>query len=197
MATVSRSLPPQPCLDVPKREARELLDAFRAAQPEALDRVRGNHPRYRNADDATLKSAPLKLSDAQLVLAREYGFSNWMDLRSRILSNSEAHALDRAIRGRDVDLVEQLIRQTPALLHLPVRSGNWGPPMSHAANFGHLEVVQKIASTGDLANVRKFLDWQDEPCWHTAIDVTAVQWGRGFPLKNWVNEELLRLIEGG
>ena len=32
MATVSRGLPQRPHLDIPKREARELLNAWRAAQ---------------------------------------------------------------------------------------------------------------------------------------------------------------------
>ena len=32
MATVSRRLPQRPHLDIPKREARELLNAWRAAQ---------------------------------------------------------------------------------------------------------------------------------------------------------------------
>ena len=41
MATVSRDLPERPHLDVPKREARELLDAWREGEIAALDRIRG------------------------------------------------------------------------------------------------------------------------------------------------------------
>ena len=55
MATVSRSLPEHPHLDVPKREARELLDQWRKGEPDAFERIRRRHPRFEDADDgATL-----------------------------------------------------------------------------------------------------------------------------------------------
>ena len=69
MSTVSRDLPAHPHLDVPKQQARELLQQCRAKSNDALDRVRRQHPRLRTADDATL-SDRLKLSEAQLVIAR-------------------------------------------------------------------------------------------------------------------------------
>ena len=148
MATVSRGLPQRPHLDIPKREARELLNAWRAAQPEALDRIRGRHPKFRSADNAALKAATFRLSDAQLVIAREYGFAHWTELKERISANSAARALDTAIRADDREAVVQLLRANPRLLHVPVRSGNWGPPMSHAANLGRLEIIKAIAGLG-------------------------------------------------
>ncbi len=45
MATVSGRLPQRPHLDAPKREARELLNRWRNAEPEAFDRIR-LHRRY-------------------------------------------------------------------------------------------------------------------------------------------------------
>jgi hypothetical protein len=41
-----------------------------------------------------------------------------------------------------------VLQANPQLLDIPVRSGNWGPPMSHAANLGKLEIVQAIAALG-------------------------------------------------
>jgi hypothetical protein len=148
MATVSRRLPAQPHLDVPKREARELLRALRDSRPEALDRIRRRHPKFAASDSGAIASVKWKLSDAQLVIAREYGFAKWADLKLRIETNPEAHALETAIRADNRDEVVRLLRQNPALLHLPVRSGNWGPPMSHAANLGRLEIVQAAAELG-------------------------------------------------
>ena len=87
MATVSRGLPDQPHLDVPKREARELLDQWRAAQPEALERIRGRHPKFRTKEDAAIAAAQFRLADAQLVLAHEYGFASWAEMKRRILAN--------------------------------------------------------------------------------------------------------------
>jgi hypothetical protein len=40
-----------------------------------------------------------------------------------------------------------------------------------------------------------FLDWIPNPHWYEARDVTAVEWGRGFPETGWVNTEALRLLD--
>ena len=148
MATVSRDLPQRPHLDVPKREARELLTQLRAQHSEALDRIRRRHPKFRSADNPAILAAPFRLSDAQLVIAREYGFSHWAELKERIASHTLAGTLDRAIRADDREAVVGLLRANPQLLRIPVRSGNWGPPMSHAANLGKLEMIQAIAPLG-------------------------------------------------
>ena len=148
MATVSRNLPSRPHLDVPKREAPELLKQFRAGNPEALDRVRRQHPRFKKTGADNLATAEFRLSDAQLVIAREYGLSHWADLKRRITSHSLAQALDAAIRADDRETVVRILQSNPQLLHIPVWSGNWGPPMSHAANLGRLEIIQAVAQLG-------------------------------------------------
>ncbi len=148
MATVSRGLPRQPHLDVPKREARALLNECRAGSREALDRIRRRHPKYRAADHPALASARLLLSDAQLVIAREYGFSTWTQLKQRITANTVARLLDQAIRSNDRETVVRILRAQPELLHIPLVSGNWGPPMSHAANLGRVEMIEVIAELG-------------------------------------------------
>ena len=148
MATVSRGLPEQPHIDVPKREARELLARWRAADPEALERIRQQIPRYRAANDPALASAPIKLADAQFVIAREYGFANWAQLKLKIASTALTHQLRLAIHAGERAAVVRMLRVHPELLHLPVWSGNWGPPMSHAANLGRLDLVQTLATLG-------------------------------------------------
>ena len=147
MSTVSRGLPAQPHLDVPKQQARELLRQCKARSTDALDRVRRQHPRFRTTDDDTL-STRMKLSDAQLVIAREYGFASWTQLKERITGNTVALLIDKAIRSNDARAVTQLLTAYPNLLHVPVRSGNWGPPMSHAATLGQFEMVKTIAALG-------------------------------------------------
>ena len=148
MTTVSRGLPKRPHLDVPKREARELLDRWRNGERDAFDRVRRRHPKFADADDATVAAGPFRLSDAQLVIAREYGSVHWTELKQRIGASTLAQALDAAIRANDRDAAARLVEQDPKLLHIPVVSGNWGPPMSHAANLGRLEMVKAMAAVG-------------------------------------------------
>jgi hypothetical protein len=148
MATVSRRLPEKPHLDVPKREARTLLKEWRARLPEALDRIRGQHPKFHEADHAAVSAAKFLLTDAQLVVAREYGFSTWAELKQRINADTVAGLLQEAIHRDDRQAVVRLLRANPNLLHIPLWSGNWGPPMSHAANLGRLEIIKAVASLG-------------------------------------------------
>ena len=93
----SRSLPPHPDLAQQKKQAKELLRAFDAGDAESLARVRAELP---NKQDITL-------GDAQFVLAREYGFTDWAELRQHIDSQTEAtrspleHMHDALRRRRD------------------------------------------------------------------------------------------------
>ncbi len=74
----SRALPASPSLEQQKKQARELLRAARAGDPAALQRLREHHPRYAE------RRSHLALADAQLVLAREYGFASWPKLKAWI-----------------------------------------------------------------------------------------------------------------
>ena len=148
MTTVSRGLPQRPHLDVPKRLARELLAAWRSGQRDALDRIRRQHPKFEHADDAAISAGPFRLNDAQLVIAREYGLKHWTELKQRIGVNTLVQALVAAIRADDRAAAAEIIRTDPQLLHIPLVSGNWGPPMSHAANLGRLEIVKAMAALG-------------------------------------------------
>lgn len=149
MATVSRQLPPRPHLDVPKREARELLAHWRESRPDALERARHAHPQFNAASTETAPPiATFKLHDAQRVVAREYGFATWAALKKRISAATVSGALQDAIESGDCATVVAILRADPELLHVPVWSGNWGPPMSHAANLGRLEIIAAVAALG-------------------------------------------------
>ena len=146
-STVSRDLPANPHIDVPKKQARELLRQCKAKSVDAIDRIKRRHPKFGTADDDAI-DARLKLSDAHLVIAGEYGFSSWRQLKERITGDTVVQLIHKAIRSNDTTAVTQLLTAHPNLLHVPVWSGNWGPPMSHAANLGLLDMVKTIAALG-------------------------------------------------
>jgi hypothetical protein len=148
MSTVKRRLPERPHLDAPRREARELLEACRNGSSDALERIRRRHPKFKSASDVAAITSRLKLSGAQLVIAREYGFSTWAMLKTRIGAHAVASALRDAIWTDDRAAVVATLREKPEMLHVPVVSGDWGPPMSHAANLGRIEIVQTCAELG-------------------------------------------------
>jgi ankyrin repeat protein len=76
--SVLRQLPPRPSVDQLRRQARDLQRQARAGESAAVGRVRDFHPH------AHVELPNLKLSDAQLVLAREYGFPSWPRLKAHV-----------------------------------------------------------------------------------------------------------------
>jgi ankyrin repeat protein len=80
----ARALPAVPNLEQQKKLARDLLEAVRAHDAEALARVRAHHPRFAANQTGEPDPAALSLHDAQLVLAREYGFPSWPKLKAHI-----------------------------------------------------------------------------------------------------------------
>src|SRR5690242_7733466 len=68
-------------LEQQKKQARELLRAIRAGSTEALTRLRAQHSRWINVDDATAR-LELALHDVQFAMAREQGFASWTKLKS-------------------------------------------------------------------------------------------------------------------
>lgn len=73
----TKSLPDSPSLEHLKKEAKSLHRAMRDGDVDALARLQASHPRGREIADPSL-------SDAQLLLAREYGFDSWPKLVERV-----------------------------------------------------------------------------------------------------------------
>ena len=80
----TRRLPTHPNFDQLKHQAKDLVRAHDAGDPEALQRIREFHPRFRDAADSLIHQSPFTLSDAQLALAREYGFASWQRLKATV-----------------------------------------------------------------------------------------------------------------
>jgi len=86
-----RTVPPNPNLEQYKKQAKELLTACTDAQPEALVRIRNHHPRLKHAPDLEAERMALKLSDAQIVIAREHAFDSWPKFAMHVRSIELAH----------------------------------------------------------------------------------------------------------
>ena len=69
--TASKSLPARPSLESLRKQAKKLARGIAAGDAAAIARARAQVPRA---------ELPLSQRDAQLVLAREYGFPGWKDL---------------------------------------------------------------------------------------------------------------------
>src|SRR5262245_14526871 len=113
LVTPSKSLPPHPSFESLRKQAKKLARQFAAGDTDALARLH---------DQLPAPVLPLSLRDAQLVLAREYGFAGWQDLRAAVL-RLEGKGLEwavaeaeRTIHDDNIERLRQLVREYRALL---------------------------------------------------------------------------------
>jgi ankyrin repeat protein len=79
-----KPLPSKPNLAHLKYQAKDLLKGHAARNAGVAQRIREFHPRFIRATDDEIFAAHLRLSDAQLAIAREAGFPSWARLKRHI-----------------------------------------------------------------------------------------------------------------
>src|SRR5438874_11856309 len=111
--TTSKSLPRRPSLESLRKQARKLARDIAAGHPDAIARARAQLP---SAD------LPLTQRNAQLVIAREYGYAGWQDLTAEVSKRLgkglewAATQARRIIHDNDVERLKQMLAEYPALL---------------------------------------------------------------------------------
>jgi hypothetical protein len=73
-----KTLPPKASLENLRKQAKSLLKATRSKNPSALAQFAALHPQAGELSEPTL-------SDAQLVIARSYGFPSWSKLKHELM----------------------------------------------------------------------------------------------------------------
>jgi ankyrin repeat protein len=96
-----------PDLDQLKRQAKELHEAYRAQQPDAIVEV-GAHHRTATRDT-------FALHDAQFVLARSYGFESWPKLKAAV-DGITAKRLHEAVESGDLSAARALLERRPEIV---------------------------------------------------------------------------------
>ena len=105
----TRAMRENPDLDQLKRQAKELLEAYRASSPEAVAEVTAYH---RTATPETFA-----LHDAQFVLARSYGFESWPKLKAAV-DGVTAARLHEAVESGDLTTARELLTRRPEIVDL-------------------------------------------------------------------------------
>jgi len=129
----AKSLPERPDLACLKKTAKESLARLRKKDPQA------------------------KLHQAQLKIARDYGFPSWRALKAHVDALSlDGQIIAAAIEGK-VDALGRFLSEHPA--KLTITGGRWNTPLLHlAAQAGHLDVVKLLLKRGVDVNLRDRLD---------------------------------------
>ena len=111
--SAARVLPARPSLDSLRKQAKKLARDADAGDGEAIGRIHAQLPRI---------ALPLSARDAQLVIAREYGFAGWTDLTAEVqkrLGNAAEWAASQAkiaIHNRHDEQLRTLLAEYPALV---------------------------------------------------------------------------------
>jgi ankyrin repeat protein len=118
---MSASLPPRPSLEWLRKSAKDRLDALRIAQPDA------------------------QLADAQLAVARDYGFRSWRALKAHVdevllaahppIDEEAVAAFLRRVGAGRLDDVRASLASEPQLVNAVGRHPYWGgrPQALHVA----------------------------------------------------------------
>src|SRR5688572_27610734 len=146
---MSKSLPTRamrenPDLEQLKRQAKELLEAFRANNEDAIKEV---HAHYRGADPATFA-----LHEAQFVLARAYGFDSWPKLKAFVDGVTISRLRDAVLSG-DVKQVRAMIHAREELARMDMAENDERQALHYAVLARDPEIVRFLIRSG--ANPRK------------------------------------------
>ena len=155
-------LPPRPSLEHQQKLAKRLLRDIWAGDADAIERVRAFLPGSPDVD-------VLKLHDAQLVVARGYGFGSWAAMKRKIksLTKLPLEQFEIAVREGDAELARELLEK-----HSDIRGRineprfDFDAPAIHQAKK-NLALVDVLLKHGADINARS--EW----------------WAGGFGILEW------------
>jgi ankyrin repeat protein len=139
----TRRMREHPDLEQLKRQAKELLQAFQAGDSAAAAEVNAHYDR---ADTASFA-----LHDAQLVIARSYGFDSWPKLKAYVDGVTIRRLVD-AVSGGDIERVRTMIRARPELADMQLSYGDERRAIHFAVIHRRPEIARLLMESG--ANAR-------------------------------------------
>ncbi len=155
-----RPLPFRSSLKEYARQAEQLLEAWRAGDPDAVRVIREHHPRFLDdripwlplkLSDSEVGSVTLDLPDAQLATARWYSFHSWPRLVEWVEAvaspdspTSRFESAVEAVVTGDLATLERLLRETPELARARSTVVTHHDPPVHAATLLHYTAANGV-----------------------------------------------------
>jgi ankyrin repeat protein len=134
-----RRMRQRPDLEQLKRQSKELLAAFRAADAAAINEVTAGY------DDA--QRATFALHDAQLVIARSYGFDSWPKLKAYV-DGVTIRRLVEAVSNGDIERVRAMLKARPELANMAVSYGDEHRAIHYAVMHRQPEITRLLMRKG-------------------------------------------------
>jgi ankyrin repeat protein len=132
-------LPARPNLEMQQKRAKELLRAAWDGDASTLERVRALHPKPPAGEAMTL-------ADAQLVIARGYGFESWAAMKRKIdsVTQTPVEQFAAALHAQDVERIRALLEahaEVRAAVDAPICHFDSRPVMRAAKNLPLLDLL--------------------------------------------------------
>jgi ankyrin repeat protein len=150
---MTRRLPARPNLEHLKKQAKVLHEQLASGNPQA-------HERFRALLSRSAPATP-QLADAQLALARDYGFASWAKLKAHVEAQTPADPpaeLVAAIHTNDAGRVRAVLERYPALrtqLNDTMPGLHFGAtPLLAAVPFTNREMIDVLLAAGADINQR-------------------------------------------
>ena len=158
---MTTNLPALPSLEHLRRQSKDLVTAFRKGDADAIRRVHAHLPRAAALDAGTITDQGLKLSEAQLIIARDHGFASWPRLKRHVeeLQPDDAAATEafkRAVEKGDSARARTLLRTQAAVraqVNAPLFSFD-SPAILAAASRQDRKMVEVLLEYGADMNAR-------------------------------------------
>jgi len=189
-----RALPPKPDLDHLKYQAKDLLRDHARHNLGAAQRIREFHPRFASATDAEIFAAHLKLSDAQLAIARESGFPSWASLKRHIEDPALSGQMNRPYHER---IKDDLFRRGVELLDAGDVAGLRAHLLQHP-NLARQHIVFEGGNYFQNPTLLEFI--AENPIRHGTLPHNIAQVARVIldagPEQSALNEALALVVTG-
>ncbi len=134
-----RRLPAQPNLEQLRKQAKELLEKYRAGDAAATAEVEA----FERKPDA----ATFALNDAQRVLARAYGYANWPKLKA-FVDGTNVRELGAAVQRSDFERVRALLHARPELIGMDMAENDEHRALHYAVLRRDVPMVQLLMEAG-------------------------------------------------
>ena len=129
-----------------RNQAKDLLNAHRSCDPELASRIRAHHPRFNRSSHSEIASGRFRLTDAQLVIARELGVSSWPRLKQQLENQSLAQlGMHQAVKT-SMEAVRAVYERSPDSVNQLSELGH--PPLYTAALYKNHEAVEFLLDHG-------------------------------------------------
>jgi ankyrin repeat protein len=135
----TRQLPKHPSLEQLRKQAKDLLEQYRAGATAAVAEVEQFE---RRPDPATFA-----LNDAQRVLARAYGYESWPKLKA-FVDGANVAKLAEAVRAGDAAQVRTLLHSRPELVNMDMAENDEHRALHYAVLGRDAAIVKLLMEAG-------------------------------------------------